>query len=173
MDEHAGVGANPFDRVVGPWEDVLDDMAATARQHREQGKTAIELHPGDVATLTGEPRTAAELSADGEPALDDRQLGLDVIVPGDEYDDVRSVLGDQNPDRMDVFQATGNGLVFLLLVLTAGETVVLVPVYYDREDTDALQTIARERGLRLHVRPLTDDERVTVTVDDPEPCFPE
>lgn len=77
------------------------------------------------------------------------------------------------PGHVEVFRATGNGLVFLLLVLAAGERVALLPPYYDRGDVEVLRSIARERGLRVHARALVDEERVTVTVDDPEPCFPE
>jgi hypothetical protein len=171
MSDPADPEANPFERVVGPWERVIDDMHATAAQYRGDGREVVECHPGDVATLTGEPRTAAELTGNADPA-EERRLGLDVVVPGDEFAAVREALGDRSPDRVEVFRATGNGLVFLLLVLAANERVVLLPVYYDRGDVAALRSIARDGGFRVHVRPLVDDERVTVTVDDPEPCFP-
>ena len=163
---------NPFGRVVGPWERVIDDMHATAEQYREDGRDVVECHPGDVATLTGTPRTAAELTGSADPT-EDRRLGLDVVLPGDEFAAVQRALGDRAPEHVDVFRATGNGLVFLLLVLAAGERVVLLPAYYDRTDVEALRSIARERGFRVHVRALADEERVTVTVDDLEPCFPE
>lgn len=159
MHDPADPEASPFDRVVGPWQRVIDDMHATADQHREYGRQAVTCHPGDVATLTP--------SGDGA----DHRLGLDVVLPGDEFETVRSVLSDRDPGAVDVFAATDNGLVFLLLSLSCGDVVVLVPAYYDSQDRDALEALARERGLPIHLRPLADDERVTVTVDDPDPCF--
>jgi len=162
---------NPFGRVVGPWERVLDDMHATAEEYRADDLDVVECHPGDVATLTGAPRTAAELTGSVDPE-EAQRLGLDAVVPGEEFAAVQEALGDRTADRVEVFQATGNGLVFLLLVVAAGEHVVLLPVYYDRGDVEALRSIADDGGFRVHVRPLVDDERVTVTVDDPEPCFP-
>ncbi|WP_018256368.1 DUF7529 family protein [Halomicrobium katesii] len=169
MSDPAQRANTPFDRVVDPWERVIDEMHATAERHREDGKRVIECHPGDVATLTGDPRTAAASTGDIEP---DRRVGLDAVLPGSEFEAVQAVLRDRNPDRVEVFRARGNGLVFLLLSLSCGDSVVLLPLYYEREDADALRSIARDGGFPVHVRPLTDGERVRVTVDDPELCVP-
>ena len=72
---------NPIGRVVGPWQRVIDDMVAIASRYREDGWTAIELHPGDVTVLTGAPRTVAERRGSYEP--ESHRLGLDVVVPDD------------------------------------------------------------------------------------------
>ncbi|NLV08504.1 hypothetical protein GOC74_00950 [Halomicrobium mukohataei] len=169
MSDPAKRASNPFDRVVGPWERVIDDMHATAERYREADQTVIECHPGDVATLTGEPLTAAEMTGDVDPG---RRTGLDAVLPGEEFEAVRTVLRARDPDRVEVFRATGNGLVFLLLSLWSGDSVVMLPLYYDRQEADTLRTIASDGGFPVHVRPLVDDERVSVTIDDPEPCFP-
>ena len=173
MDDTTDHETNPFGRVVGPWEQVIDDMHATAEGYREDGLTVIECHPGDVATLTGEPRTGAELAGQDDPDTPDRRLGLDVVVPGNEFDDARSALTGPDPTYVDVFQATGNGMVFLLFGLQWSDTVLLVPAYYDQSDEKALRDVTHESGLSVYVRPLADDERVVFTLDDPEPCFPE
>jgi len=170
MDDTTEPEANPFERVVGPWERVIEDMHATADGYREEGRTVIECHPGDVATLTGEPRTAAELTGESDP---DRRVGLDIVVPGDEFEGVRSALTGPDPTYVDVFQATGNGMVFLLFALQWPETVVFVPAYYDQSDEEALRNVTREDGLSVYVRPLTDEDRVVFTLDDADPCFPE
>ncbi|MFB6224035.1 MAG: hypothetical protein ABEH86_10255 [Haloarcula sp.] len=172
MDDPADPGSNPFDRVVGHWEQVIDDMAATATQYRDDGRTAIELHPGDVTVLTGEPQTMAEQTGEYDP--DSRRLGFDVVVPGDEFKRVADALSDCSVDRYEVFRAAGDGMVFLLVALECGDDLaVLVPLYYDRNDLEDLSQVASDHGLYSHIRPLTDDEVVTVAHEDPEPFFPD
>jgi len=162
MDEPVDPESTPFDRVVGPWQDVIEDMAATAEEYREAGRTVVELHPGDVETVTGE-------HVDSEAV----RLGFDVVVPGDEFDRLRDAMADRTVDRYEVFAATGNGMVFLLVAVECDDLVVLVPLYYDQSDRPSLEGIAEDDGLATHIRPLADDEVVTVTHRDPEPFFPE
>lgn len=163
---------NPFDRVVGPWEHVMEDMQATAERHRDAGRTVIELHPGDVGTLTGEPRTAAERQEGVD--LANRRLGFDVVVPGDEYERLERALADRSVERYEVFRAEGAGMVFLLVDVRCGEDcAVLIPAYYDQNDRGALERIARDHGLQAHVRPLSADTIVTIDFDDPGPFFPD
>ena len=163
---------NPFDRVVGPWERVMEDMQATAERHRDAGRTVIELHPGDVATLTDEPRTAAE-QRDGID-LTDRRLGFDVVVPGDEYERLERALESGRVDSYEVFRAAGAGMVFLLVDVRCRDArTVLIPAYYERSDRAALERIARDHGLQAHVRPLSGDTVVTIDFDDPGPFFPD
>ena len=163
---------NPFDRVVGPWERVLEDMTATAERYRDAGRTVLELHPGDVAVMTGEPQTLAEERGSHDP--EPTRLGFDVVVPGDEFERLRSALADRTVDDYEVFRATGNGLVFLLIAVECGDDfVALIPAYYDRERRDALEAVAREHGLYTNVRPLGGDVVVTIAHDDPGPFFPD
>lgn len=172
MEEPADPESNPFDRVVGHWDQVIDDMAATAAEYRDDGRAAIELHPGDVTVLTGEPRTMAEQTGDYEP--DARRLGFDVVVPGDEFQRLTDALDGRAVDRCEVFRAAGDGMVFLLVALECGEALaVLVPLYYDRSDLGDLRQVAADHGLYSHIRPLSDDEVVTVAHDDPDPFFPD
>ena len=164
--------ANPFDRVVGPWEQVIEDMEATAERHRDAGRTVIELHPGDVATLTGEPRTAAEQRTGVD--LSTRRLGLDVVVPGDEFERLERALEDRRVERYEAFRAESAGMVFLLLDVRCGDDcTALIPAYYEESDRTSLELIARDHGLQVHVRPLSADTVVTVDLDDPDPLFPE
>ncbi|MGB9930917.1 DUF7529 family protein [Haloarcula amylolytica] len=172
MDDPVDPESNPFDRVVGHWEQVIDDMAATAAKYRDAGRETIELHPGDVTLLTGEPRTMAEQTGEYEP--DSRRLGFDVVVPGDEFRRLADALGNRPVDRYEVFRATGDGMVFLLVALECGDDLAaFVPLYYDRSDREALEQVAADRGLYSHIRPLSEDEVVTVAHDDPDPFFPD
>lgn len=172
MEDPAGPESNPFDRVVGPWERVLDDMAATASEYRDAGYTVVECHPGDVTVLTGEARTLAEQQEDHDPGP--RRLGFDVVLPGDEFENVQSALGDEPVDRYEVFAARGNGMVFLLVALERGDDVaVLVPLYYEQTDRPDLEQVAEEEGLYTHLRPLVDDDVLSVAHADPDPFFPD
>jgi hypothetical protein len=172
MDDPADPKSNPFDRVLGHWEQVIDDMAATASQYRDRGRETIELHPGEVTVLTGEPRTMAEQSGEYDPEI--RQLGFDVVVPGDEFQRVVDGLRHRTVNRSEVFRATGDGMVFLLVALECSDDfVVLMPLYYDQTDRADLLQVTADHELYSHVRPLTDDEVVTITHEDTEPFFAE
>lgn len=162
---------DPFARVAGPWERVIEESEAAAEAHRDAGRTAVVLHPGDVATLTGDPRTAAE-RRDGVD-LDARRLGFDVVVPGDEFDRLRTELADRSVEDYEVFRATANGMVFLRTEVAAGDLVVVLPAYYDLDDRAALERVARKYGLRTHVRPLSGETVVTIDHARPAPFFPE
>lgn len=160
MDEPAAPDRTPFDRVVGPWDDVLDDMAATAAEYRADDWQTIELHPGDVETVTG------------EHADDETPLGFDVVVPGDEFERLRDALADRTVDRYEVFAATGNAMVFLLVAVESDDLAVLFPLYYDQSDQQGLVAAADEDGLTTRLRPLVDEESVTISHHDPDPFFP-
>lgn len=163
---------NPFDRVVGPWEQVTEDVAATAERYREAGRTVVELHPGDVAVLTGELRTSPGQQRSANPAAG--RTGLDVVVPGGEFERLQSALSDRTVDGYEVWRATGAGIVFLLVALESDDDLaVLFPAYYDLSDREALETVAREHGLETHLRPLAEDAVVTVEHEDPDPFFPD
>jgi hypothetical protein len=163
---------NPFDRVVGPWERVMEDVAATADRYRADGRTVVELHPGDVAVLTGDPETTTEQQGTVDPAS--RRLGFDVVVPGDEFERLQSALADRTVDECEVFRATGDGMVFLLVALESEDDLaVLLPAYYSLDERAALESVARQHGLQAHVRPLSDDAVVTVDIENPDPFFAE
>jgi len=143
--------------VANHWDEVLDDAAATAAEYRSAGRTAIELHPGDVALSTGgRGRT-----------------GFDVVVPGEEYERLRSALADHEIDAVDVFSQTAGGVVFLLVAAEAGdELAVLFPLYYGADDAATLRRLAANDPLQIHVRPLDPSEAVSITVGDSGPFVP-
>lgn len=164
---------NPFHRVVDPWEQVIEDMEATAAEYEEAGWDVVTVHPGDVFVMTGEPRTLAEEQGEYEP--DPQRLGLDVVVPGEEYDAVRALAGRHDFDSYEAFRAVEAGIVFTLVVLESATeaAAVFVPTYYEVSDLQDLRAVADEYGLYTHVRSLASDEVVTFTHADPEPFFPD
>jgi len=173
MSEHDPVDpeSNPFHRVTDHWEAVIEDVHATADQYRADGWTVVALHPGDVTVLTGQPRTAAELTG----AVDrDHRVGFDVVVPGDEFERLRDALADRTVERCSVFGADGSGVVYRVVAVetTDREVAVLVPLYYDRSDVEDLLAVADDGGLSTHVRPLQDDQVITVEHADADPFIP-
>ena len=125
------------------WQAVLEDMAATAEAYRDRGWTTLELHPGDSVLVDSEFRT-----------------GLDVVLPGDEYEDLEAVAADASFTDVDVFQAATDTTTYLLVVEKDpdSETAVFVPAYYDTASSTGKLDAIRENGeLRLFCRRLNDD----------------
>jgi hypothetical protein len=147
MSEH-----NPFDRVVEPWEAVMGDMEATAEEYREADWGVLELHPGDVTVLDGE------------------RYGLDVLVPGDEYERLAEIAEAGTFDSYEVYRASESEIVFALAVLEdpASEQAVCCPVYYEESEADEMVRRADAEGrMFTHIRPLANDEAVTFAYEDP------
>lgn len=148
----------PNVQAMAYWDRVVADLEATAEEYEARGWETLQLHPGDVTPLTGEHG--------------DRS-GLDVLVPGDEYGTLESMLADGvSFDSYRVFKAANDGMVFLLVAMEDGddETAVLFPAYYRPADPKAetmLETAHREGRLRSYVRRL-DGEFVQLNHDRPE-----
>lgn len=158
MDDH------PLTGSLDIWEGVVEDMEATAAEYREEGWETLELHPGDVTALP-----AVEERVDG-------RFGLDVLVPGDEYEALSELVAGATFDEYDVFRAQENGVVFLVVATksTATNQVVLLPAYYGIEDGQLMLKRARDEGeMQTHVRPLSGDDRVTLKQAEPETLFPQ
>jgi hypothetical protein len=154
----ASMDSNPFEQVVGYWEEVIDDMEATAAEYRETGWEVVELHPGDVAIL------------------DEEQHGFDILVPDDEFDQLTEVIANATLDDTRVFHAEDEDIVFVLTVVldTEREVAVCCPLYYDTQNTDELREQAdREGQLNTYIRTLSTDRSVAISHDDPDLFFPE
>ncbi|MFT4905092.1 MAG: hypothetical protein ACI8UR_001660 [Natronomonas sp.] len=150
---------NPAEDVVPHWERVIEDMHATAEQHREEGWETVELHPGDVTVLSRD---------------ESDRFGLDAVVPGEEFDPLRTAVEERTFDAYEVFRGETEGVVFGLTVVRSndGELAVFIPFYYDRrEDIEMLQN--HDGQLYTHVRQLKNDHIVTFSHVNPEPFFPD
>lgn len=140
------------------WQAVVEEMSAIADDYRNRGWTALELHPGDAVLVDS-----------------DRRTGLDVVLPGPEYEDLEALAADRTFADVDVFQAEEDGMLYLLAVEKdpANETAVLVPAYYDiGSGQSKLETIRSNGTLRLFCRRL-NDEYVEFVHDDVAPFLPE
>lgn len=152
----------PSQALQDHWADVEADLEATAEELEAEGWSTVAFHPGDVTT-----RPTGDLP------------GLDVMVPGNEFEAMQATLeAGTSFDETAVFRTAGGGVAFLLCVLrdTDRRVAALVPAFYPQrgDDVQALAEHARSAGeVHLHVRPLRRDRIVTVTVDDPTLVFPD
>jgi len=146
----------PPPAVTERWEELLADADATAAEYREEGWETFAVRPGDVTPLSGSP------------------FGLDVLAPGDEFEALETLVEDVSFDTSHVYRADEGGVRFVVVAVeaTADETVVVVPAFFDVDRAADLEERALEAGVMYtHVRPLSDDARVTFTHDDPELFF--
>jgi hypothetical protein len=175
---------HPLSGVTGLWDDTIDDMEATAEEFREDGWETVELHPGAVTPLP---------AGETDDGYLDARVGLDVLVPGDEFEAVKAAVGgiedDANDDaasaedaggagfdEYEAFRAQANEVVFLVVAMKseATGTAVLIPLYYDITDAAAtLNRVAEGGEMRLFVRPLDDSERVVFSQQEPDALLPE
>jgi hypothetical protein len=156
---------HPLSGARAAWEAVIEDRDATAAEYREAGWEVVALDPGDVTPLPPAH----------DPSVGDGRVGLDVLVPGDQFRDLRDRVADVTFDTFDAFRAEQGSLVFLVLAMksAAADLAVLVPLYYDVDQAREMLARAAEAGtMRTFVRPLSDEERVVFEQDDPTPLFP-
>lgn len=141
------------------WQELLDDAETTAAEYNEDGYRTLVIHAGDVTALSGDP------------------FGLDVLAPGDEFEALDELVEVATFDTSHVYRYEDGGARFLLVVVEGtdgdGEDVaVVVPAYLDIADSEVLEERATEAGVMYtHVRPLSDDSRVTFTHEDPALFF--
>lgn len=167
----SGEEPDPFDRVVEPWQAVVEDMEGLAAEYREIGWEVLELHPGDVATLDG----GGDSGDDGDDGTggdsEDDRHGLEVLVPDPEFEELEAWIEEgARFGSYEVYRTTEDEVVFLLVVLTdeATERAVCVPAYYETSSVETLRTCAEHDGVFFtYVRRLQRDRVITFTGDDP------
>lgn len=137
----------------------MDDAEATAAEYDEKGYRTLLVHTGDVTPLTNVP------------------FGLDVLAPGDEFEALESLVEEASFDTSHVYRNEEGGARFFIVVVEGtdadGEGVaVVVPAFLDIDGSDPLEERATDAGVMYtHVRPLSDDSRVTFTHEDPSLFF--
>jgi hypothetical protein len=166
MDDMNPAESHPLSGVLSFWEGVVDDAEATAAEYEEAGWDVSTLHPGDVTPLPAMIDDPAEAE----------EFGLDVLVPGDEFRALESLVDEATFDAYEAYRAQRGGVVFLVIVMqaeSAGRAVVF-PVYYSRSEAQSMCDLAREAGeMHTFVRPLSDDRRVVFTQQEPDSLLPE
>lgn len=150
--------SNPFQQVVGYWEEVMEDMEITAAEYREAGWDVVELHPGDVAVL------------------DEEQYGFDVLVPDDEFDQLEAAVSNATLNDTEIYRAEQDGFIFVLAVIFDGDNEIAVccPLYYSSENTIELrEQVEQTNQLDTIIRTLSNERAITISHDDPVSFFPE
>lgn len=140
--------------VAQHWERLLEDARATAKEYREDGWTTLVVHTAEVGVRLEGP------------------VGLDVIAPDNEFDELQALVDDTTVDVGHVLRADADGVRFLLVVLEAqaSREAVLLPAYLTREEITTLrQRIHDKEGLQTQVRTIADDASVTFDHEDSEP----
>ncbi len=168
---------HPLSGRTGLWDDTIADMEATAEEFREEGWETLGLHPGAVTPLP---------AGETEDGYLDERVGLDVLVPGDEFEAVTEVVGGVDGeaasaagagfDEYEAFRAQSGDVVFLVVVMKSEATgqAVLIPLYYDAAvAAETLERVTEREEMRLFVRPLDDSERVMFSQQEPEALLPE
>ena len=152
MDVH-----EPPPAVGERWQALLEDAETTAAEYAADGYETLVVHPGDVTPVTGEP------------------YGLDVLAPGDEFEALEALVGRATFDTSHVYHADEGETRLLVVVVEGtaddgdGDVAVVVPAFLAVDRTPELARQATDEGVMYtHVRPLSDDSRVTFTHDDPE-----
>ncbi|WP_049939438.1 DUF7529 family protein [Natronomonas pharaonis] len=146
----------PPPAVTDRWETLREDATATAAEYDADGWTVHRVETGEVTPLSGTP------------------FGLDVLVPGDDFERASELVEAASFDTSHVYRAEERGVRFLIIVVEASddEVAVVVPAYLSASDTEALAERAREEGVMYtHLRPLSDEARVTFSHEDPELFF--
>lgn len=147
------------------WDDVLDDLEATAEEYDEAGWTTVTVDPGDVAFRS-------------EDAFD--RFGIELVLGDEEAAAVAEhvTAPDASFDTCSVFQAPVEDVVFLVVVVEdpGREVAILYPAFYDTtsEDVQATLDLARERReMHTHLRDLGEEHLLTFTHDDVSLFLPE
>lgn len=156
-----GDSTNPADAAMPYWEQVVEDMAATADEYREKGWDALEIHPGDVQVRAG----------------DVERTGFELLAPDNEFDPLsEAVDAGDGFDSANVYRANPSGTVYAVVALEdeSIETALLFPVYYaPGQHQDLVEMVRSEGEVRTHVRPLDDRRIFTFTHDDPSLFLPD
>lgn len=146
------------ERLLEHWGMVVEDMAVTAEEYREDGWEVAEIHPGDVTVV--------------EPDADIDRWGFDVLVAANEFDTVEQWVVTENGDfdSYEVFRAEAGGYVYAVVAMRDEDArrAILFPVHFDPDQTESTFEHAHEEGtMYTHLRNLQEDPVVTFHQDDP------
>lgn len=152
---------NPIGDSMPYWQQVLEDMEATAEEYRDRGWQAITVHPGDVAVFSE----------------DLGRTGIELLPPDNEFDDLSAAFDEAGGfESAQVLRAETEGSVYVVVVLEdePTEAAVLLPAHYSPNEHEGFVDMIRSEGeVRIHVRPLDERRVLTFTHEDPDLFLPE
>lgn len=143
------------------WQQVIEDVEATAEEYRDRGWQAIAIHPGDVSVFSEN--------------LD--RTGIELLPPDNEFDELDDAFDEAGGfESAQVLRAATDGSVYVVVVLEdePTETAVLLPAYYSpAEHEDFVDMVESEGEVRIHVRPLDERRVLTFTHEDTDLFLPD
>lgn len=154
---------HPLSDDSGRWQTVVEECQSLASEYEDEGWTVLAPVPGDVVPLP----------APGDSEVS--KIGFDVLLSGDEFDRLESLVTDADFDEFEAYRAQDGGIVYASLVFEApaAEAVVCVPLYYSTVEADRmLDRVRAGDPLRVYFHPLSGDQHVEFDLQDPTPVFP-
>lgn len=161
----------PPPAVSERWPELLDDAEGIAAEYEDEGWQTVVVPTGDVTPMTGDP------------------FGFNVLAPGDVFRTLQDLVEEVTFHSSHVYRHEEGGARFYIVVVEGtsggvdedgasdggdaeGDVAVVVPTYLTVDAASMLQEPAEAAGaMYTHVRPLSNDERVTFSHDDPDLFF--
>jgi len=148
---------DPSPAVEARWRELLEDAETVAAEYAADGHETLVVRPGEVAPVTGDP------------------YGLDVVAPGEEFDRLEALVERATFDTSHVYRTEAESTRFLVVAVEGttdgGDVAVVVPAFLADGSTELAERATDEDVMYTHVRPPSDDSRVTFTHDDPSLFF--
>jgi|APHM01.1.fsa_nt_gi hypothetical protein len=137
--------------VAGRWSDLITDLEATAAELDSAGYDVVAVHAGDVTPISEEST-------------------VNVLVPDDELDRVKTLVAEAVPDEFAVYTATEGRVTFAVIAAQDPDrhTAVCWPVFVTATAVEELADQAQTTGqITFRLRPLADDEAVRFVLSEP------
>lgn len=138
------------------WPALIAEAESLLGEYESEGWETLLVYPGDVTPLSERER-----------------CGLDLLVPGDEYEPLAEWVEDRGVEfpTAEVYSREEDEIALLVVLMLdpAAEVAVAFPAYYDRDDgaTEAMFERANHEGsIQSYLRKLTG-ETVVFSHDDP------
>lgn len=155
--------SHPLADNHGRWREVIEECDTLTDEYEAEGWDVFAPVPGDVVPVPapGDSKTA--------------KVGLDVLVSGDEFQQLESMVEAGEFVEFETFNAQEGGIVYATLVFRSpsSQTVVCLPLYYRTVEADRmLERVKAGEQLQVYVHPLAREQGVQFGVEDPRPLFP-
>jgi hypothetical protein len=142
---------------------LMSELHEIADQFEEDGWETIRIKPGAVTALSGKKRD---------------RFGLDVIVSRDTFDEIFEMHEASEPDSSsyELFKRQSAGRLYFIVGIKYpdAETIVFYPSITSLEQSEEMFETVRERGeMRTRLRPLSKENIIVISHDDPELFYPE
>ncbi|MFC6991311.1 hypothetical protein ACFQH3_05725 [Haladaptatus sp. GCM10025707] len=153
-DANPVMQAEALDAVAAHWEDLIDDMEATAAEYRELGWEVVTVYPAQV--------------------FPDMKLpGFDILIADNDYAAAVEFTEENEVEEYDVYRAETDAIFFLAVMRDESNgRALLVPGYYSMEKGSELRGRIDD-SLTIALNRLKRDVAVSISLEQPAAFFPE